>query len=577
MSLVHRSLASICVFSLLGLFAADTCLAGSAWTSSSPVLAASTAGLTTNSVQNADISARRYMTALDWGVICIYLLGMLGIGAYYHFRMHDADDYLLGGRNMRASSVGLSLFATLFSTITYLALPGEIIDKGPVILWSMMAIPIAYVIVGYALIPHFMRLRMTSAYEILEKRLGLNIRLMGSTIFLLTRMFWMALIIYITSQKIIVVMMGLPPSWAPWVAVIIGGITVVYTSMGGLRAVVLTDVIQSFILLGGALLAIITITYSMGGVGEWWPTTWSPNWDSQPLWPSSETSWFDMTKRATVIGSIVFMTVWWTCTAGSDQMAIQRYFATRDLKAARRVFLITGLTNIVVTVLLACVGFGLLGYFTRNPHLLDAGMNINTKDTADIIFPYYIIRFIPPGITGLVISGLLAAAMSSLSAGINSACSVIASDYVDRFWIDKNRDTARAGINRTRIISVIVGTIAVLLSSMMSGVTGNIMEVTVRTNHVFVAPLFGLFFMAMFVPFATATGTAIGAIAGCGVAVLIAYWDFITGNPPLSFQWISLISLIVDLAVAIPLSYVLSGGRRLAAFSTETDLSTTRE
>lgn len=552
-------------------------LAGSSWATAAPMLAASTAGLSADATQNTDISARNYMTGLDWAVIGLYMVAMLAIGVYYHVRTRDAEDYLLGGRNMRASSVGLSLFATLFSTITYLALPGEIIDKGPVILWSMAAIPIAYFIVGYALIPHFMRLRMTSAYEILEKRLGVNIRLIGSTIFLLTRMFWMALIIFITSQKLIVVMMGLDPSWTPWVAVVIGVITVIYTSMGGIRAVVLTDVIQSFILLGGAVLAIATITYRMGGIGEWWPTSWSPNWDSQPIWPSTDGKWFDMSQRATVIGSVVFMAVWWVCTAGSDQMAIQRYFATRDVKSARRVFLITGLTNILVTVLLACVGFGLLGFFIKNPQLLASGMNINTKETADVAFPYYIIRFIPPGVTGLVISGLLAAAMSSLSAGINSACSVIASDFVDRFWIDKGRDDAQSQVRRTRMISVGVGAFAVLLSSMMGGVTGNIMEVTVRTNHVFVAPLFGLFFMAMFVPFATAAGTAIGALAGCGVAVLIAYWDFITGNPPLSFQWISLISLVVDLGVAIPLSYVLSGGRRLTAFSEEAAYHTEAE
>lgn len=570
---LQRPAGLLCLLLVLFGLGVETCQAGSVGSASSPMLASSTAGIGADALNNTDISARRYMTLLDWAVIAVYMLGMLGIGAYYHFRMHDAEDYLLGGRNMRSSSVGLSLFATLFSTITYLALPGEIIDKGPVILWSMAAIPIAYVIVGYSLIPHFMRLRMTSAYEILEKRLGLNIRLMGSTIFLLTRMFWMALIIYITSQKIIVVMMGLPDSWTPWVALVIGLVTVVYTSMGGLRAVVLTDVIQSFILLGGALLAIGTVTYAMGGVGAWWPTSWSPTWDSQPVWPSNETTWFDMSQRATVIGSIVFMTVWWICTAGSDQMAIQRYFATRDVKAARRVFLITGLTNIVVTCLLACVGFGLLAFFSKNPQLLQSGMDINTKDTADIAFPYYIIRFIPPGVTGLVISGLLAAAMSSLSAGINSACSVLASDYVDRFWIDKGQDTARAQIRRTRIISVVVGIIAVLLSSLMGNVTGNIMEVTVRTNHVFVAPLFGLFFMAMFVPFATAAGTAIGAIAGCGIAVVIAYWDFLTGNPSLSFQWISLISLVVDLGVAIPLSYVLSGGRRMPSFASENDLS----
>jgi len=519
-------------------------------------------------------SARHYMTRLDWSIIGVYGVLMVAIGLYYSFRTTSQEEYLLGGRNMRSSTVGLSLFATLFSTITYLAMPGEMINKGPVILWSLVSIPVAYLVVGYLLIPHFMRLRLTSAYELLEARLGVGIRLFGSSIFLLTRMLWMALIIFITSKKLIVVMMGLDEKWTPWIAVAIGLITVVYTSLGGLRAVVLTDVIQSFILLFGALLVVGTITYRMGGVAEWWPTQWSPNWDRQPVFS------LDPTERATVIGSVVFLTVWWICTAGSDQMAIQRYLATRDVKTARRTFLITGLSNVVVTSLLACVGFGLLAFFTANPHLLEPGMDLNDSKTADVIFPYYIIRFIPAGITGLVVAGLLAAAMSSLSSGINSSCSVLTVDFLDRF----SKSGSHYSANRTKIISMVAGLFAVLLSSQMGHVTGNIMEVTVRTNHVFAAPLFALFFLALFVPFATGIGAALGAVAGCSVAVLIAYWDLLTGpimwspiagaigaaggvlglpaGVPLSFQWISTVALAVNLAVALPVSWLTYRGQR---------------
>jgi SSS family solute:Na+ symporter len=561
MARLQPSSALILLLGLLVAVTADTCFG------------TGTSGLTSDATPKPGASARHYMTVLDWVVIGVYMLAMLGIGVYYHFRIQDTDAYLLGGRNMRSRSVGLSLFATLFSTITYLALPGEMIAKGPVILWSMVSIPIAYVVVGYLLIPYFMRLRVTSAYEILEKRLGVRIRLIGSSIFLVTRMMWMALIIEVTAEKIIVAMLGLSSSWTPWVAAGIGLVTVAYTSMGGLRAVVLTDVIQTFILLGGAVLAVAMVTVHMGGVGEWWPRQWSPYWDHQPVFS------LDPTQRVTVIGSIVFMTVWWICTAGSDQMAIQRYLATPDLKAARRVFLITGLSNIAITVVLACVGFGLLAFFSRNPHLLESGMDLNTQTTADVIFPYFIIKFMRPGITGVVLAGLLAAAMSSLSSGVNSSCSVISSDFLNRL---RSRRVAPGGlqeIRQARVVSWVTGLAAVLLSMLIGFITRNvnIMEATVRTNHVFVAPLFGLFFMALFVRFATPLGTAVGAVAGCAVGACIAFGEKLFGGQALSFQWISLVSLVVDLGVAIPLSYVLSGGRRLAAFSTETDLSTARE
>jgi SSS family solute:Na+ symporter len=488
---------------------------------------------------------------LDWVVIVVYGLGMLAIGVYYSLKTKTTEDYLLGGRSMGSSMIGLSLFSTLFSTITYLAIPGEMINKGPVALCWMFGLPVVYIVVCMVLIPRIMALPVTSGYELLEIRLGRGIRLLGSGIFLATRMLWMALIIHVTSNTILVPVLQLPEGSGIWVALIIGVITVLYTFMGGLRAVVLTDVIQTFILFGAAVISVILVTIKMGGVGAWWPTTWAPTWDKQPLFS------LDPHVRVTVIGSIIWMTVWWICTAGSDQMAIQRYLATRDAPAARRAFVWTLASNIFVTVVLASLGFALLGFFNSHPEFLKAdGVYLKTDYTmegqADKLFPYFIVRFLPAGLTGLVISGLLAAAMSSLASGINSACSVITADFIDP--IIGRAATEKANVRRNKLISLLVGLLGISMSLLIAKVPGNILEVTTRTNHVFVAPLFGLFLMAMFVPWATPLGTAVGALAGCVVAVFFAYWDLITGLEPLSFQYISLISLVVNLLISIPVS-----------------------
>jgi SSS family solute:Na+ symporter len=481
------------------------------------------------------------LTALDWAVIAAYTLGMLAIGWYYHRRTESTESYLLGDRSMRPSSVGVSLFATLFSTITYFAIPGEMINKGPVILWSMLAIPIAYVVVGYFLIPPIMRFRATSAYEILESTLGLRIRLLGSCMFLLTRLLWMELIIYVTARQIIVTTMNWDASATPYVATVIGLSTVVYTTLGGLRAVVVADLIQTAILFAGTIASILIITVKLGGVSGWWPREWSATWDQQPIFS------LDPTVRVTVVGSIVMMLVWWICTAGSDQMAIQRYLATRDARTARRVFLVTGLSNIVITLMLAVLGFALLEFFRSNPGLRPPGRDYLAA--ADELFPYFIAHFLPAGVTGLMIAALLSNAMDSLSGGINSASSVISVDFVDRLELARGPDTQEARIRRTRIIAFVSGLVSVALSLLMSRVSGNLFEVSTRTNHVFVAPLFGLFFMALFVPFATPFGTACGALASCAVAIVIAYWDMLTGGPRLSFQWITLFALLVGLGV----------------------------
>lgn len=482
------------------------------------------------------------MTALDWLVIALYGIAMLAIGAYYMRGNRTTDDYLLGGRTMRVGSIGLSLFATLFSTITYLGMPGEMISKGPVILCWLLGIPIIYVVGGYLVIPRFAALRGASAYAMLEQRLGMSIRLMGSCMFLLTRLFWMALIINVTAEKVIVRMMNWNASATPWVSAAIGLLTVIYSSMGGMRAVVLTDVIQSLILFAAALAAIVLITGKLGGIMSWMPTEWSPHWDSQPLFS------FDPTVRVTVVGSVVFMLVWWISTSGSDQMAIQRYLSMPNMRAARRAFLITLLSNAAVTFVLGALGFALLAFFRAYPQ---PGMTIERN--ADDFLTYYIVHFLPPGVTGLVLAGLLAAAMSSLSSGINSSGAVISADFIERFR------PAASEADRMRIATLLSwcsGLAAVLLSLFigMLGQTKNIMELTARTNHVFVAPLFALFVMAIFVPYSTPTGAAVGTLAACGVAVLIAFWDLITGGPTLSFQWISLVALAVHLSVGCTIS-----------------------
>lgn len=486
--------------------------------------------------------------ALDYIVMVAYILLMLAVGYYYSRKVKTREDYHLGGRKMKPWAVGLSLFATLLSAISYLAVPGEVIQHGPTVAITILALPVTVSVVTYLLIPCFMKLNVTSAYELLETRLGYSIRFMGSVIFVLTRLSWMALIIYLSAVKILIPVMGWPESYAPYVCFAIGLLTVIYTSIGGLQAVVWTDVLQTFILLGAALWVISLITYRMGGITAWIPTSWQPNWDHQPLVSLSPY------VRVTVLGMLISDFTWWVCTAGSDQMAIQRYLATRDVRAARRTFLTSMLTNSATTIFLALLGFSLLAYFSAHPELLPAGLSLSKN--GDQVFPYFIQSMLPIGGTGLVISGLMAASMSSLSSGVSSVSVVVIEDFLRRFS-RKNRaaqsETAfhRSQVRQAQWISFVIGLAVVLLSMLMAKVPGNILEVTNKTNGLFVAPLFGLFFMALFVPFATSFGTFWGSVYGFSAAAIVAYWDLLTGKPSLSFQWILPVSLLVNIAAGI--------------------------
>ena len=503
-----------------------------------------------NALLRIERRTHRGLSWPDWTVIVLYVFLMLGIGWYFFKRQKTSEDYLVGGRRINSFVSGISLFASFFSTISFLALAGEVIKHGPLIIIVMIvSFPVIYVITAYFFIPFFMKLPITSAYQILEKPLGRGVRMAGSVIFLLTRFVWMALLIFLTS-KALVVMFDWDNRFILYISLITGIITIIYSTMGGLRAVVTTDVIQFFILLLGAVVTVVLVTVNMRGTGAWVPTEWAPNWDKLILF-----SWSPYI-RLTIIFTFLHTIGWWVCTAGSDQMAIQRFIATRDVKAARRTFLTTQVGEKVLFFILMCVGFSLLGFYRTNPNLIPDGKDLITD--ADFLFPHFIANHLPVGVAGIVIAALFSAAMSSLSSGINSTAAVITTDIIP--WL-KIKAQNIDKLKLARWSSILIGLLVVAVSTTMEYVPGNITEVTAKTTGVFVAPLFNLFFMAMFVRFATPFGTIMGSIYGIAVAVIIAFWDMLTGQPGVTFLWIIPVSLVVSIGLSMLFSLIPLKGK----------------
>jgi len=517
---------------------------------------------------------------LDWVIIAIYALSTIGLGAYFSSRQQTTEEYFVGGRNLPPILVGVSLFATLLSTISYLSMPGEALGKGPVTMVGMLALPLVFAVVSYGLLPVYMRQRVTSAYELLEERLGVGIRLLGATLFLLLRVVWMTLLVYLAA-KALTVMMGVHPRWIPVIVLVTGMVSVIYTSLGGLRAVVVTDFLQTVLLFGGALLVIGTVTWDFGGFG-WFPTQWQPNWDTQPFFS------LDPKTRVTVVGTILSIVAWYVATSGGDQTSVQRFMATRDASAARRAFATQLTVAVVVGLTLYIVGFALLGYFLRYPGQLPSGMSVETS--ADDLFPRYIAFHLPVGVSGLVVSAMFAAAMSSIDSGVNSITAVVLTDYLTRFG--KGPKTEQGNVRFARVLAFSLGAIVVLGSSLMKYIPGNITAVTNKTVNLLTTPIFGLFFFALFVRFAKPLGVWIGAICSTITAALIAFSgpivallarlgvdpatfgvelivntdpatgrQWTTAEDPISFQWIGPAALLVNIAVGTAVSWLLSRRR----------------
>ena len=440
---------------------------------------------------------------LDWAVVVLFLLWMLWIGYRSGRRNRTAEDYVLGGRTMNPVMVGISLFATLLSTLSYLSYPGEMVKYGPVVFIGLAAFPVAYYIVSRLMIPRYMKMNVTSAYEILEIKLGRGVRSLATVFFLSLRFLWMATIIYATVDVALIPVFGLDPGWVPPVSVVLVVITVIYTTMGGLKAVVTTDVIQTVVMFAGVLLTIGIIGWKVGSFGAFFEPQLFEHWP--PV------DWgFDMSKRMTV-GNILLMTlVWQVCTAGSDQMAIQRYLSTPDVATAKRSY--------------------------RYPQMLAPGTSV--VGDADTLFPRFILIGLPAGITGLIAAGIMSAAMSSLSSGLNSSATVIYEDIINRNRKESN--TSSKSLHHIKLIAVALGVVVALSSFLVAYVSGNLLDVVIKVVNLVVAPLFVLFFMALFVPWATSRGTVAGGLFAMLVAVLIAF----VGIFGITALWIMPVALV---------------------------------
>ena len=490
------------------------------------------------------------MEFLDWFVIAAYGFGMIAVGAFYARRNQTADDFLLGGRRMSPIALGLSLFATLVSTLSYLGNPGEMISHGPMMVTQSAAHPIIYVIVGYFLIPLLMRQPVTSAYEILEKRLGGGIRTAGAVVFLLLRLGWMATILFATSDVVLVPLLNLDPSWTPWLCILLGLITAVYSSLGGIRAVVMTDAIQSLTMLAGAVLTLAVITIRMGSVQAWWPSEWPPHWQT-PSWG------FDPKPRVSFGILIMSTTLWYVCTNGSDQMSIQRFLSTRDARAARRTLAVSQVTDVLVSILLAFTGMAVLGYYQANPPQLTDGKPL--IEMGDKLFPLFIMNEMSGGLAGLVLAAILSAAMSSLSSGVNSAAGVLERDFFTRQSQDATQSeagTSDTSIVRLRWLTWAISFVAIGLSLLNLLIAGNLVERCFKIVNLLTAPLFVLFFLALFVKWANAAGAWAALAVSFLVAILIAYAEDLGSPVRLSFVWMLPCSLVTGILTGMIVSAI---------------------
>lgn len=496
------------------------------------------------------------LQALDYVAVVFYLLLTFGIAVWFGRRQKNTEDFFVGGRRMSWLAVGLSILATLFSTISYLGVPGEVIKNGITLFCGYLAVPFTFMVIMYLWVPFFMRLKLTSAYEYLDKRFNYAVRLIGASLFILLRLGWMSMVTFVASLALDRIK-GDDIAWLPgpdlywWIAGI-GIVAAVYTSIGGIQAVIWVDVIQCFLLLAGVLMTIGYVVAVDGtGPADWWRITTqnAPQHTTPPLFS------LDFTVRLTIITAMINNFFWTICTHGSDQVVLQRYFSTSSLQAARRSYLTNLVVDFTIVGLLSLAGLALLAFYVTHPELLPGQKS--PMDMADKLFPHFLGHQLPAGCAGLIMSAFLCDAIQTLESGVNGITAVVVKDFMKR-TLRTGKEEALADEHPvpggtgallivrglTIVIALCVAAVACLVAFLQQRQPHlNIVDMMPKFFNMFVGPLSATFFVGMFLPRCTARSIIPAAFIGLTYAVYWSWSDVITGRPDrLAFAW----------AIAIP-------------------------
>ena len=482
---------------------------------------------------NTTDTANRGLQGLDYAVVAVYLATVLGVGFYFSRQQSESEDYFVAGRQMPWLAVGLSIMASLLSTLSYLAAPGEMIKNGPAMAIGWLVVPFVFLVVSFLWLPFLMRLELTSVYEYLDRRFGRVASQLASILFVFVlRLFWMGLIVLTASEAVAdityesitrLIGTGLSPdNWTLIVLLSVGILATFYTVLGGIKAVIWTDVVQTIILILGAILTLVIIAVDTGtGPLDWWATISSTEGGGHAMPPAW--SW-DLSERNVIGFALLNSVFWYCCTFLGDQVAMQRYFTTRSLSAAIKSNVVNFACDLIVMILLAACGMALLSYYLSNPVEIVPGIT-DPRDAAvaDKVFPHFIGHGLPVGLSGLVVAALFAVAMSSLDSGINSVATVLTVDFI-RHRRPGMSSAEELVIARRLSIGVGVGCTLLALGLMVMPDHFNIIDISSRTFNCALGPLATMFIVGMFLPHVGEKAVVIATLSGTLIALLVSWW-----------------------------------------------------
>lgn len=460
----------------------------------------------------------------------VVLAGMLSIsiliGVYHAFKAGKETsnkDFLLAGGNMHPIPVATSLVATFISAITVLGTPAEMYTYGAMYWLFALSFVTTGLFVARFTIPLFFRMtNCTSANEYLELRFNKAVRVCALLTFMVQMFLYMGIVIYAPALALNTV-----TGINLWGSVIATGLACTfYTSIGGMKAVLWTDVFQTIVMISGFLAVIIEGCRRLGGMDEMWRIAGEGGrlefWDFDP----------DPTIRHTFWTIVVGGTFTWSYSYGVNQAQVQRYLSCGTQERAT-VALFLAICGMVVVVSLACLS-GLTMYaFYAGCDPLQLG-RVGQSDQLIVLFTLELFGHIP-GLPGLFTSAVFSGALSSVSSGLNALSAVTTEDFVKQVWKDIP-ETRLAWISKG--IAFFYGLIAILLAFVVSTMSGSVLTISLSLFGMLGGPLFGVFSLGMFFPWSNSKGAVTGIITGlaltCWIGIGATVYPPDTYKPPLS-------------------------------------------
>ena len=445
------------------------------------------------------------MNTIDLIIFTLFTLGVVVFGCSFYKKGNTSAEFTQAGRSLPGWVVGMSIFATYVSSISYIGYPGKAFASNWNAFVFSLSIPIASYFAAKYFVPFYRKGGSVSAYTFLEKKFGRWARLYASFCYLLTQIARMGSILYLLAVPMYILM-----GWNLHVVIIATSIAIIlYSMLGGLKAVIWADAIQGIILIGGALLCLVILLFSM---------------------PEGPLQAFDIAIHSPVGNKFSFgaftsdltTSTFWVCLIygifinlqnyGIDQNYVQRYHAAKTDRDARFSALFGGYLFIPVSALFFLIGSALYSYYTANPGLLPE--DIAAKP--DYVFPYFIVHGLPIGLRGLLIASIFAAGMSTVSTSVTSAATIILTDYYKPL---ARKSSERRDVFVLRLSSVIVGLIGIIVAIAMLSVE-SIIDAWWKLSSIFSGGMLGLFLLGILPRRISHTA----ALVGCILGIIVIAW-----------------------------------------------------